>query len=119
LMAIANTRMTKSTQSPHKVARPLTERQRAFVVAWLENGGNGTKAAMLAYGCSTPNAAAVIASRLLRNENIRRAIEAEMAEAGLSVGAIIGRISERINGIPSLNAQLDYIGKLFKLLAVK
>jgi len=52
----------------------LTPKQRAFISAWIENGGNGTQAALQALGCSTPNCAASCASRMLRNAKIRDAI---------------------------------------------
>ncbi len=32
-------------------------KQRAFINAWIENGGNGTRAALKTLGCSTTNVA--------------------------------------------------------------
>ena len=54
----------------------MTERQRKFVAEFLKSG-NGTQAALRA-GYSQ-NGAAVQATRLLRNANVRSAIEAERA----------------------------------------
>jgi hypothetical protein len=83
---------------------------------WLENDGNGTKAAMLAYGCSTPNATAVIASRLLRNVNIKRAIEEEMAGQGLSLKWIVQELSNCINAEPTLEGKVKGLELLLKLV---
>jgi phage terminase small subunit len=109
--------MTKRTRSSCKNSyRPLTERQRAFVISWLENGGNGTQAALFAYGCSTPAAAAVTASRLLRNVNVKRVIEAEMAEAGLPLGRIIQIAMNRLLAEPTLKRQLKGVEIFLKLI---
>lgn len=94
--------------------RPLTERQREFVIAWLENGGNGTKAAMLAYGFSTPGAAAVCASRLLRNVNIKRAIKEQMIQSGLSVAGVIQKLMNSLESEP-LAKRLKAVEMILKL----
>jgi hypothetical protein len=98
--------------------RPLTERQREFVLAFIENGGNATQAAAYAYCCSTPNSAAVTGSRLLRNVNIQREIEAAMAQAGLSIGALVHKFTDRINAEPTLLGRLKGLEMLFKLLGL-
>lgn len=74
--------------------RTLTPRQQAFVRAWLENGGNGTKAALVAYGCSTPNCAASCASRALRNAKIQAAIREALPAETLNADAVAKAIAK-------------------------
>jgi hypothetical protein len=53
----------------------LTDRQEAFAVAYVDLGGNATRAALQA-GYS-PNCARVLGSRLARNPQVQAAIRAE------------------------------------------
>ncbi len=57
----------------HQVFSPgfdLTSKQRAFAHAYLETGGNGRKAALQAYSCSSPESASVLAHRALNNPKV-------------------------------------------------
>ena len=65
------------------MSKPLTPKQRAFVAAWIENGGNGTQAAFQALGCRTPNCGASCASRMLKNAKVREEIERLCRRASL------------------------------------
>lgn len=67
----------------------LTQKQRRFVHEYTDpNGegfGNGTRAAMVAYGpVKTENAAAVIGSENIRKPQVKRAIETALAKRGLT-----------------------------------
>lgn len=84
------------------VSKPLTPRQRAFVKEWLANGGNGTQAALKAYGCTTDNSAAVHASRLLRNPKVQAEIAAGLAASELTSEKIVEMIAKVLKG--GLNA---------------
>jgi hypothetical protein len=77
--------------------KPLTPTQRAFLMSWIAYDGNGVKAALNACGCSTPEAAAVCASRLLRNDNIKRAIEEEMEKQGLGIFQIVRKLTSGLD----------------------
>jgi hypothetical protein len=104
-----------SNAATREAYRPLTPKQREFVLAWIVNGGNGTKAAISAYCCSTVNGAAVCASRLLRNVNIQAAIEAEMYKQGLSADKIVRAITGRLDAEP-LAIRLKAVEMLLKLI---
>jgi hypothetical protein len=62
----------------------LTPKQLAFINAWIENGGNGTQAALQAFECSTPASAASCARRMLRTEKVRAELERAMNRPSLA-----------------------------------
>ena len=62
----------------------MTVKQRKFVKRYLENGGNGTQAALDAYNTDDPKVAKVIASKNLTLDNIKMEIELALERAGLS-----------------------------------
>ena len=62
----------------------LTPKQLAFISAWIENGGNGTQAALRTFGCSTPNCAASCASRMLRTAKVRVELERALDRSSLA-----------------------------------
>ena len=68
----------------------LTWRQRLFVSAYLENGGNATAAARKA----TYRTPEVDASRLLRNAKVRAAIDAGLKGAAMPANEVLARLSE-------------------------
>jgi hypothetical protein len=69
----------------------LTFRQRLFVFHYLGTAdGNGSEAARMA-GFAEPGAAA---SRLLKNVNIRAAIDAKLSQAAMSADEVLARLSE-------------------------
>lgn len=61
----------------------LTPKQRAFVQYYIETGGSGPEAAMMAYNCSSRNSARVIAHRNLHKPKIIAYIESLWAEHNL------------------------------------
>jgi Terminase small subunit len=74
----------------------LTPKQRAFVSAWIENGGNTTQAALLAFECSTPASAASCASRMLRNRKV--VVELEWAlDRSILAEKIVRVINDGLN----------------------
>lgn len=62
----------------------MTLKQRTFIKKYLENHGNGTKAALEAYDVSDPDVAKVIASENLTKPNVKRAIELALEAKGLT-----------------------------------
>lgn len=57
------------------LANGLTIKQNAFVTEFIENGGNGTQAALKTYDTVDPRTAAMMASDLLTKPNINSALE--------------------------------------------
>ncbi len=62
----------------------MTIKQRKFIKRYVENRGNGTRAALEAYNVSDPNVAKVIASQNLTKPNIKRGIELALETKGLT-----------------------------------
>ena len=94
--------------------KPLTPTQRAFLLAWIARGGNGTEAALDTCGCSTVRAAAVCANRLLRNVDIQLAIEEEMEKRGLGMDRIIQKLAARLDSV-SLETNFRALELIIKL----
>jgi phage terminase small subunit len=76
---------------------PLTPRQRNFIKAWIENGGNGSKAYTAAYGSKNPQSASACASRLLDKAVIKDAIEGEFKEKGQEIRGVVRALSQSLN----------------------
>lgn len=64
-----------------KKERPLKPYEKKFVSEYVKDS-NGTKAAMKATGNSNPASAAVTSSRLLKRDNIQRAIDKALDKVG-------------------------------------
>lgn len=104
----------------------LTTRERLFVTYYLGKAeGNGTLAATMA-GYGNP---AVAASRLIRRDKIRRAIDAKLDKAAMDADEVLARLSDLgranmsdfvsigANGLPDLD--LDKARRRGKLSGVK
>ncbi len=74
----------------------LTPKQRAFISAWIENGGNGTQAALQAFDCSNPASAATCASRMLRNRKVKAELERALDRSSLAE-KIVQVIADELN----------------------
>lgn len=77
--------------------RSLTYKQRLFISNYLENGGNGTQAALGAYRTLNLETAHSIASENLRKPAVMRAIEAAVEKAGLTDDQIASKLAKAIN----------------------
>ena len=62
----------------------MTLKQKQFVKKYIQNGGNGTQAAMVVYNAKNYNTAHAIASENLQKPTIQREIEDTFERAGLS-----------------------------------
>jgi len=84
----------------------LTEKQSAFVQAYVSNGGNGTKAAISAgYARS---GAKQEASRLIRNPKVQQAIAQEMQSAfGLAAVQAFAQLSRLLTRAKSEYVRLE------------
>ena len=70
-------------------------RRRKFTRAYLENGGNASKAAVQAgYSPLNPKQQGL---KLLKDKDIRAVIEAEMERQGLTIPALVGKMREGLD----------------------
>lgn len=76
----------------------LTDRQRLFIEQYFTLGLNGTEAALAVYNCSTRESAAVQASVLLRNPNVRAHINDRLDQFHLSANEVLARIAFHARG---------------------
>ena len=76
----------------------LSIREQEFVKAFVKNGGNGTKAAIAA-GYS-PRTAGQCASRLLKREQVRYALERSAERASLSTAEALQNVARIANTAP-------------------
>jgi len=89
----------KTTLSAEELGKLCTKRQRDFVQE-LDLDGNGTKAALRAgYGNGKEAAAAVAASRLLRNDKVSAYRRARALEKYTALGVDRETIAERLHGV--------------------
>lgn len=101
------------------VNKSLTLKQRQFVKKYLENGGNGTRAALAVYNTKDSHTAHQIAYENLRKPAVFRQIEASLERVGLSDESIAEMLRESIEaglGVKATNADtLRGIEMLLKL----
>ena len=102
-------KMGRTTKGASKVAskrkpaqknakeKPLTPRREKFAHNYVDNGGNGKKAAEDA-GFAKGASAEVEASRLLRNAKVQEIIRARQAEAQIEKSEIIGTLASHMRG---------------------
>jgi phage terminase small subunit len=75
----------------------LKPRAEKFADTWVENGGNGTKAAEAA-GYAPGASAAVAASRLLRNDKVKAHIQARLEDSHIRNNEILGTLAAFMRG---------------------
>lgn len=72
----------------------MTFKQKTFIKRYIENAGNGTRAALEVYDTNDPNVAAVISSENLRKPNIQQAIHQALEAEGLTPRSSIKYLKE-------------------------
>lgn len=104
----------------------LTGKQRAFCLAYVDNGFNGTKAARTAQYSGDDHALAVIGSRNLRNVEIRIEIERLLAEQVMGRNEVLARLADQATAslgdfldAESLPETMRKSGKLHLLKKIK
>ncbi len=86
----------------------LTPKQQAFISAWIENGGNGTQAALQAFECSNPASAATCASRMFRNRKVKAELERTLDRSSLAE-KIVQVIADGLNAtLPPQGPHRDF-----------
>jgi len=73
-----------------------TPKQKGFIMAFIENGGNGTRAALKVYGTEDENTAAAIAHENLRKPQFQQAIGELMENMELSSQDALQTIKEAL-----------------------
>jgi phage terminase small subunit len=87
---------------PNAERTPLNARQRAFVAAYLENGGNAVQAAYKAgYKCASYSAAGVQGHTALKCFKVRAAIEEALSKAGMGQEEVVRRLAEQARANPA------------------
>lgn len=81
-----------------KAAAKLTNKQKAFVEAYLANGFNGVKAARAAGYAGNENTLAVVASENLRKPKIAALIDERMKAMAMSADEALARLSMQARG---------------------
>ena len=96
-----------------------TPKQKGFIMAYVENGGNGTRAALQVYGTEDENTAAAIAYENLRKPQIQQAIGELMENMELSSQDALQTIKEALEASndkgPNWNARLKAADMLLKV----
>lgn len=120
--------MEKTTKGPAKTQpKAITAKERKFVEAYAENGGNGTKAALKAYGTTHPRRAASMASRTLRKPEVKELLERELKKQGITLARSLSPIAKGLvatkvedgQTVDDLDVQLRASDRALKLLLPK
>ena len=100
----------------------LTPKQDAFIREYIANGGNGTKAAQVAYDTNSYNSAQSIASQNLDKPVIAEALIKTMRRAGITDEMIVKPVIEALtavnaDGTPNLDLQLKGHDRVMKMIS--
>lgn len=100
----------------------LTPKQDAFIREYIANGGNGTKAAQVAYDTNSYNSAQSIASQNLDKPVIAEALIKTMRKAGITDEMIVKPVIEALtavnaDGTPNLDLQLKGHDRVMKMIS--
>jgi phage terminase small subunit len=100
----------------------LTPKQNAFIREYIANGGNGTKAAQVAYDTNSYNSAQSIASQNLDKPVIAEALIKTMRRAGITDEMIVKPVIEALtavnaDGTPNLDLQLKGHDRVMKMIS--
>lgn len=100
----------------------LTPKQSAFIREYIANGGNGTKAAQVAYDTNSYNSAQSIASQNLDKPVITEALIKTMRRAGVTDEMIVKPVIEALtavnaDGTPNLDLQLKGHDRVMKMIS--
>ena len=102
------------------MSKRLTIKQRQFVKKYVEQNGNGTKAAMVVYNTSKPQVAQSIASENLSKPMVRKAIELALERAGLTDDSVSELLREAtVAGLGEKATNSDSLRGIDMLLRLK
>jgi len=83
------------SDKPTKTRRPTVKQER-FIKEYAANGGNGTKAALVAYDTDEPRTAQTIASENLSKPMVRREVDLLMRQVGLTTRKALIAVDDAI-----------------------
>ncbi len=86
----------------------LTSKQRAFAHAYLETGGNGRKAALQAYDCSSPESASVLAHKTLNNPKVVAYLNYHFLKHGIP-DVIVESLKESLSATKIIKLREGYL----------
>ena len=103
---VANKPTKKKQRTPRATPKadmtPLNAKQRAFVAAYLENGGNALRAAIKAgYRHSSYASAGVQGHQVIKSIKVKAAIEEAMERAGMGQEEVVRRLAEQARANPA------------------
>ena len=78
----------------------LNPKQKSFVLAYLDSGGNGRQAANLAGYGKSYGSSGVLGHYLLKNVNVRAAIKEAYRQLGMDQDEVVGRLAEYVRANP-------------------
>lgn len=101
----------------------LTIKEQKFVAEYVENGGNGTKAALKAYDVTSESSAAVLANNTLKKPNVAEALKEEMERQGITFEKIISPVAKGLTAVDeegkdNISVQLAAHDRAVKLLKI-
>ncbi|MBR0403098.1 terminase small subunit [Candidatus Saccharibacteria bacterium] len=77
----------------------LTIKERKFLTEYVDNGGNGTQAALKAYDTNSANDAAVIASKVIKKPSVAEALKMELARQGITIENVIAPVAKGLKAV--------------------
>lgn len=107
------------------MARTITQKQKTFADAYIENGGNGTQAALVAYETESKDTARAIASENLIKPNVVNYLEAalpddllaEVHREGLfATKTVFDKDGNVLAEDADFNARAKYLDMAYKIL---
>lgn len=79
------------------MTKKLTVKQKKFVKAYVENDGNGTKAALETYDTTDEKTASVIAAENLAKPSIRDEVDKAMVKHNITIDAAVKPIADGLH----------------------
>lgn len=93
----------------------LTPKQLTFVVAYVEGGGNGTRAALRAYETTDSRVALSIASENLTKPSVKRALSDLLLKQMATPEAAVAKFSQLMHSSENEKIQLDAAENVAKI----
>ena len=97
--------------------RRLTLKQRTFAREYIENGGNGTRAALIAYPRATYDSARAIAAENLAKPNVRAELDKHLRAADIDERVIAQTLGDVMDS-GNRPAQLQAVRLWLKVMGI-
>lgn len=100
--------------------KKLTRKQQFFVKEYIDNNGNGTKAALAVYDTNDYNTAHAIAAENLQKPTIHDAIRRELEQKGVTLNEVLENVKDNMKAGKGVKAtatdSLRAADMLFKVM---